>query len=125
MEAKWKDFTLRVTGDYSGKWLFLAPEYELWIDDQLLDHSGGPRLSPKMEAIFEDEDGSHHHIEASLLSIVGFRPSCEITVEGEPLAAGNVRVQNFLNPFLVIFIIVSTIYMIYVGPDVIRQFFPF
>lgn len=125
MEAKWKEHTLRVTGDYTGKWLFLAPEYQLWLDDQLLDSSGGPRLSPKMEAIFEDEEGEHFHIEASLLSIIGFRPSCEINVEGDPIASGNVVVQNFLNPFLVLFIMISTTYMLYVGPEVIRSIFPF
>lgn len=124
MEVQWREHTLRVTGDWTGKWLFLAPEYQLWLDDELLDKSGGPRLSPKMEAIFEDEDGEHHHIEASLVSIIGFRPSCEVTVEGEPLARGNVRVENFLNPFLVVFILVSTAYMFYVGPEVIRRFIP-
>ena len=124
MEVQWRDHTLRVTGDWNGKWLFLAPEYQLWLDDQLLDRSGGPRLSPKMEAIYEDEEGAHHHIEASLISIIGFRPSCEINVEGEPISIGNVRVENFLNPFLVVFILVSVAYMFYVGPDVIRELLP-
>ncbi len=124
MEAKWKDHTLKVTGNWTGRWLFLAPEYELWLDDLQLDRTGGPRLGPRLEAIYEDESGDLHHIEADLVSVVGYNPECEISVEGEVLKTGNVRVENFLNPFLMIFILLATAVMIYVGPDVLRQILP-
>lgn len=124
MEAKWKDHTLKVTGNWTGRWIFLAPDYELWLDDQLLDKSGGPRLHPRLEAIFEDENGDLHHIEAELLSVIGYRPHCEIFVEGEVIAADKVRVENFLNPFLMLFILLATAVMFFVGPEVVRQFMP-
>lgn len=124
MDVQWNDHTLKVTGNWTGRWLFLAPEYQLWLDDQLLDTRGGPRLQPILEAIYEEEDGSRHHIKAELLSIIGFKPRCEILVEDELLASDHVRVENFLNPFLMLVILASTAVMIYVGPDVVRQFLP-
>ncbi|MFU8803096.1 MAG: hypothetical protein ACNA8W_04725 [Bradymonadaceae bacterium] len=121
MEIQWKDHTLKVTGNWTGRWLYLAPDYELWLDDQRLDRSGGPRLRPKLEAIYEDTGGELHHIEADLISIAGIRPLCEISVEGEVIASSRVRVENILNPFLIIVIILSTVVMLYVGPDVLRS----
>ena len=121
METQWNGHTLKVTGDWTGRWLYLAPDYELWLDDQRLDRAGGPRVKPHLEAIFEDEDGALHHIEADLVSIVGLRPVCEICVEGDVIATDRVRVQNFLNPFLILVILISTVVMLYVGPEVIQQ----
>lgn len=120
MEVQWKEHTLRVTGDWTARWLFMAPDYELWLDEQRLDRSGGPRLNHRLEAIFEDEQGEHHHIEANLVSIAGFKPRCNIQVAGQSLAQGHVPVQNILNPFLIIVILLSTVVMLYVGPDVVR-----
>ncbi len=125
MEFEWKDHTLKVTGDWTLRWLFLAPDYELWLDDERLDCQGGPRLRSCLEAIYEDDDGQLHHIEAELLSIVGFRPSCELSIEGELVATEQVRVRNFINPFLVLAILCSVAVMLYVGPDVIEQYVPF
>lgn len=123
METKWKDLTIKVTGNWTGRWLYLAPDYELWIDDQKVDRAGGPRLSPTLEAIVEDDDGELSHIEAEVLSIVGWKPRVEIKVAGEHLASGHVAVENRLNPFLVLFIVISTTVMVYVGPDVLRTMF--
>ncbi|RDV37011.1 hypothetical protein DV096_15995 [Bradymonadaceae bacterium TMQ3] len=121
MEVQWRDHTLKVTGDWTLRWLYLAPQYELWLDDQKLDGRGGPRLRPLLEAIYEDEDGDLHHIEAELVSVIGFRPYCEIKVEGEVVAADKVRVENFINPFLMLIIMASTVVMLYLGPDMIRS----
>jgi hypothetical protein len=121
MEIPWKQHTLKVTGDWPGRWAYLAPDYELWLDDQRLDRSGGLRLRPKLEAIYEDEQGHHHHISAELVSIVGIRPMCEIRVEGEVIASDYVRVANVLNPVLVIFILVCTVVMFYVGPEALQN----
>lgn len=121
MEVKWNDHTLKVTGNWTGRWLYLAPDYELWIDDQRIDRSGGPRVRPRLEGVFEDEQGQLHHIEADLVSIVGIRPLCEISVEGNILATDRVRVQNILNPLLLLIIVLSTIVMLYVGPEVLRD----
>lgn len=123
MQAQWREHTLRVTGDWTHRYLFLAPTYELWLDDVRLDRSGGPRVSPRLEAIFEDEDGELHHIQANLVSIFGFRPSCEITVEGQQLTKGNLRVENILNPILILVILISTSVMLYLGPAVLRGLF--
>jgi hypothetical protein len=124
MEVQWKEHTLKVTGNWTARWLFLAPEYQLWLDDELLDSSGGPRLHPTLEAIYEDEAGKRHHITAELVSIVGFKPSCDVSIEGDLLSSQKVRVDNFLNPFLMLAIIISTAVMLYVGPDVISEFLP-
>ena len=125
MEVQWNDHNLKVSGDWSFRWLFLAPDYELWLDGELLDRQSGPRLRPRLEAVYEDEQGKRHHIEAELLSVIGFRPHCELSVEGKLLASDNVRVQNFLNPFLVLFILAAVAVMFYVGPDVIEHYVPF
>lgn len=124
MEFQWKDHTLKVTGNWTARWLFLAPEYELWLDDEVLDRQGGPRLHPLLKAIYEDEDGTLHHIEAELVSIIGFRPQCDIAIEGDVVATDRVTVQNFINPFLVLAILISVGAMIYVGPEVIEQYLP-
>ncbi len=120
MKAEWKGHTIAVTGNWTFRWLYLAPDYELWIDDQRLDRSGGPRLSPKLEAMVE-EDGEIHHIEADILSIAGWRPQCDLKVGGELLVSERIQVENFINPFLVIIILASTAVMLYVGPTVLRQ----
>lgn len=122
MQAEWRGHKISVKGNWTARWLWLAPDYEMWIDDQRVDKTGGPRLHPKLEAVVEDEEGALHHIEADILSVVGWRPSCELTVEGEPLESGTVSVENFLNPFLILVIIISTIVMLYVGPDVLRSY---
>lgn len=121
METKWNGYDISVRGNWTARWLFLAPDYELWVGQTQLDKKGGPRLSPKLEGLIEDKEGKLHHVVADVISIIGYNPSVQITVEGENVASGNVRVQNFLNPFLVIFILVSTVVMIYVGPSVLRD----
>lgn len=123
MQVQWNDHTISVKGNWTARWLFLAPDYELWLDDQRVDRTGGPRLHPKLEAVVEDEEGELHHIEADILSIVGWRPSCDLTVEGEVVESGTISVENFLNPFLILVIIASTIVMLYIGPDVLRKYF--
>lgn len=124
MEAEWNGHTLKVTGNWTARWLFLAPVYELWLDDQRLARSGGPRLHPDLVAVVVDEDGKEHHVEADVLSVIGFKPSCDLIVEGEVIHSGRVVVENFINPFLVIIILASTIVMIVVGPEVLRQYLP-
>lgn len=123
MDLAWKNHQIKITGNWTGRWLFLAPDYELWIDDTKLDRRGGPRLNPKLEAIVEDEDGTLHHIAADIISVAGFRPSCQVTVEGEEIASGKIKVQNILNPFLVIFIMVASVTMLYIGPEVLGGYF--
>lgn len=123
MQAEWQGHTISVKGNWTARWLWLAPDYELFIDDERVDRTGGPRLHPKLEAVVEDEDGELHHIEADILSVVGWKPSCELTVEGETLASAQIEVENFINPFLILFIFASTIVMMWVGPDVLRSYF--
>lgn len=125
MRADWEEHEIEIRGDWTFRWLFLAPEYELFIDGESADKSGGPVVRPKLEALFEDDDGEVHHLEAELTSIIGFRPSCEISVDGDLVDEGSVRVQNFLNPFLMLFIIVATTIMLYLGPSVLRAYWPF
>lgn len=124
MNVDWNDHTLEITGDWTGRWLFLAPEYELWLDDQCLDRCGGPRTRPILEALYEEESGEIHHIEAELVSLIGHRPRCQVSVDGELVSSDRVRVQNFLNPFLVISILISTAIMLYLGPEVLARYMP-
>lgn len=123
-QIDWNGHTLELSGNWTWRWLFLAPVYELHIDGELVDRSGGPRVRPRLEAIVEDEAGDIHHIQAEFLSLIGFKPQVEVTIEEELVAAERVRVDNFLNPFLVIVILVSTAVMFYLGPDVIRAYWP-
>ena len=123
MDADWQGHKISVRGNWTARWLWLAPDYELLIDDESVDRAGGPRLHPKLEAVVEDEDGELHHIEAEVLSVIGWRPSCELTVEGEVLESGNINVENFLNPFLILFIVASTVVMLWIGPEVLRKYF--
>ena len=128
METSWRGHTLRVTGNWGAKYLFLAPYYELWLDDQRLDVGGGPKMRPRLEAIVEDdpeEEGGEpvrYHIEAHIFSVAGIRPSCELCVDGSPILSDRVRVENLLNPFLLLFILVTTSWMLYVGPDILRGY---
>lgn len=147
METSWHDHSLRVTGNWTARYLFLAPQYELWLDDQRIDLKGGPRLHTTLEAIVELEEtaqaeeaqeealGQHdgtattgedpisrHHIEAKVLSIAGIRPLCELFVDGQLVHSDRIRVENVLNPFLILFILAATSWMIYVGPDVLRTY---
>jgi len=121
MKAEWNGHTIEIKGNWTLRWLYLAPDYELWIDDQRLDRTGGPRLSPKLEAMVEDE-GEIFHIEADILSIAGWRPRCDLSVGGEMITSERIQVENFLNPFLVIFILAATSVMLYLGPTVLRQY---
>lgn len=121
MKSEWNGHTIEIKGNWTLRWLYLAPDYELWIDDQRLDRTGGPRLSPKLEAMVEDE-GEIYHIEAEILSIAGWRPRCDLSVGGELVVSERIEVENFLNPFLVIFILAATSLMLYLGPTVLRQY---
>lgn len=123
MEAEWNGHKIRIEGNWTARWLYLAPDYELWLDDEKLDRSGGPRLHPKLEAVVEDQEGSIHHIEVDILSIIGWKPDATLMVEGEEIGSGKIPVQNFINPFLVVIILVSTVVMLYLGPSVLRQYF--
>ena len=124
MQTQWKGHTLKITGDWTGRWLFLAPVYSLWLDDECLDRIGGPRTRPLLEGLYESEDGEIHHIEAQLVSILGYKPRCDLRVEGQVVASDHVRVDNFLNPFLMLSILISTAIMLYLGPEVLRDFLP-
>lgn len=121
MEYDWHGHTIKITGNWVGKYLYLVPQYELWLDDERLDQIGGPRLRPKLEAIIEDEEGQTHHINVELLSIAGIRPLCTLSIGEEVVMEEKLRVENVLNPFLVLFILASTMVMLYVGPDVLRS----
>lgn len=125
MQTQWNDHTLEVTGDWTGRWLFLAPEYTLTIDGELLDRLGGPRVHPRLEGQLEYDDGSNHHVEARILSVLGVRPRCELLVDGQPVAEQRVPVANVLNPVLMLVILISAMAMLYVGPDVMRYYLPF
>jgi hypothetical protein len=124
METDWCGHTLEVRGDWTYRWLYLAPEYELLVDGDRVDRTGGPVLRPRLEAKIEDDDGEMHHVEIDLLSIAGFRPYGQLSVDGEQLDSARVPVRNILNPFLVLIIIASTIIMLYLGPGVLREYFP-
>ncbi len=123
METKWNGYEISVRGNWTMRWLFLAPDYELWVGETQLDKKGGPRMNPKLEGLIEDKEGKLHHVVADIVSIIGYNPAVQVSVEGETVASGNVRVQNFINPFLVLFILLSTVVMLYVGPTVIRDLF--
>ena len=125
MQSQWRGHTLEVRGDWTFRWLYLAPDYELLVDGESADTTGGPLVQPRLEAMVEREDGSMHHVEAEILSIVGLRPRCRIDVDGEEHERGHVAVANVLNPFLMLVIIVSTGIMLYLGPDAIRAYWPF
>jgi hypothetical protein len=124
MQVDWQGHQLEVRGDWPARWLYLAPEYILEVDGTEAARSGGPVVRPHLEAMFEDEEGELHHLEAELLSIVGFRPRCQISVDGDPLETRRVPVRNVLNPFLALIILVSTAIMLYLGPDVLRLYWP-
>lgn len=124
MQVDWQGHQLEVRGDWPARWLYLAPEYILEVDGTEAARSGGPVVRPHLEAMFEDEEGELHHLEAEVLSIVGFRPRCQISVDGDPLETRRVPVRNVLNPFLALIILVSTAIMLYLGPDVLRLYWP-
>lgn len=124
LEVEWYGHTVVVSGCWNWRWLFLAPTYELHIDDEFVDRIGGPRINPRLEAMVEDEQGQVHHFTADLVSIVGIRPACEIAVDDELIAKGKVKVQDFLHPLLIFIILFSTGIMIYLGPEVLRAYWP-
>jgi len=120
METTWRGHTLSVTGDWTGRWLYMAPQYELKLDGDVLATGGGPKVNHTLEAKFE-EDGTTYVIAADILSVAGVRPACELFIDDDPVASGRVKVANLLNPLLVFFIIAATLTMLYVGPDAIRS----
>jgi len=128
MQTTWRGHTIKVQGNWVGRYLFLAPEYELWLDDELLDKNGGPRLRPRLEAIIEEDpeddsaDPQRFHIEADILSIIGMRPGCDLIVDGEVINSDTVFVDNKLNPILLLFILGASLWMLYVGPDILRSY---
>ena len=121
MQYMWNEHTIEITGNWTGKYLYMAPEYTMSLDGEVLDTQGGPRMRPTLEAIIEDEQGQTHRLTAEVLSLAGMRPSCTLSIADDVVAQQKLRVQNILNPFLVLFIILSTLGMLYVGPEVIRD----
>ncbi len=124
MQAEWNDHVITVRGSFSYRWFWLAPTYELWIDDTLLDSSSGPVVHPSLEAIYvigEGDDEVSHHIRAELLSILGVRPKCDVLVGDDVITSDRVHVENLINPVLVFVILTSIALMGYIGPDALRE----
>lgn len=124
MQTEWNEHTVEVRGDWTIRWLYLSPTYELYLDGECVDRAGGPFPRPRLQAEYRGEDGITHHIEAELLSIFGIRPYCEIDVDGEAIAQDNLSVDNVLNPLLMVFILAATTIMLYLGPSVLRTYLP-
>ncbi len=119
METQWNGHTIKIVGDWTSRWLFLAPQYELWLDDQQLDVSGGPNLHPSLTATYVDEEAEvEHTIEAEIFSIAGVRPSCDIFIGDDKIASGRIHVQNLLAPVLMIIIAASLVIVYFIGPKV-------
>ena len=125
MQINWQDHQFEVRGDWTHRWLFMAPEYILEIDGTEAARTGGPILRPHLEAMLEDEDGELHHIEAELFSVLGIRPRCQVSVDGAPVDSQRVHVRNILNPLLFLIVVVSTLIMLYLGPEVLQHYWPF
>ena len=128
MELQWNEHTVEVRGDWTARWFFLAPEYELCVDGECIDRVGGPNLRPTMEGIIDtgdEDDGADPHIQAEVMSLFGFRPRCTVTVDGEQLGSDRIQVANVLNPFLVLVILAAAGVMLYVGPEVLQEHLPF
>jgi hypothetical protein len=121
LSTTWRGHDLAVSGDWTLRWLYLTPTYTLWVDGKPVESVSGPRIEPTLDAVLEDESGEAFHLTASLTSIVGYKPPCRISIEDEVIAEGDIRVANFLNPFLVLFMLVAFGVMLYVGPDVIAD----
>lgn len=124
MKTDWHGHKIEVRGDWPARWLFLAPDYELWIDGDRIDRTGGPRLRPTLGAQIERPDDEPVFVRADILSIAGLRPRCRLQAGDQLVDEGRVRVRNVLNPFLAIFILLATAVMLYLGPDVIRAYWP-
>lgn len=123
MQAEWNDHVITVRGSFTYRWFWLAPTYELWIDDTQLDSSSGPVVHPSLEAIYvegEGDDEVSHHIHAELVSVLGVRPRCDVLIGDEVLSSGRVRVENLINPILVFVILISVSLMGYIGPEALR-----
>lgn len=124
LTTRWRGHDIAVSGDWTLRWLFLTPTYTLWIDGEKVESVSGPRITPSLDAVLEDPSGEAYHLKATLTSIIGYRPPCKIMIEEEVIAEGDLRVANFLNPFLVLFILIATGAMLYVGPDVVARYLP-
>lgn len=124
LSTQWRGHDIAVSGDWTLRWLYLTPTYTLWVDGNPVESLSGPRIEPSLDAVLEDETGEAFHLNATLTSIVGYKPPCKISIEEEVIAEGDLRVANFINPFLVLFILIATGVMIYVGPDVLAQYAP-
>jgi len=124
MKTDWLGHTLEVRGNWTYRWLYLAPEYELLVDGNPVDRTGGPVVRPRLEAKIEDDDGRMHVVEIELLSIAGLRPRGQLWGDDKLLESERLPVRNVLNPFLVLIIIASTIIMLYLGPEVLRAYWP-
>lgn len=122
--TRWRGHDIAVSGDWTLRWLFLTPTYTLWIDGEKVESVSGPRITPSLDAVLEAPSGEAYHLKATLTSIIGYRPPCKIMIEEEVIAQGDLRVANFLNPFLVLFILIATGAMLYVGPDVVARYLP-
>lgn len=124
MQFDWRKTSVEIKGDWPMRWLFLAPDYSLYVDGDPVDRAGGPLLRPRLEATFEDHENRLRHIECSILSIAGIRPRCDVSIDGTLVESGRVSMENLLNPVLMLIIIVSTGIMLYLGPSVLQGYLP-
>lgn len=123
MQVEWYDRCVEVEGDWPARWLFLAPDYELYVDGECVDRAGGPIIRPRLAATL-DRDDRQHRVECEILSIAGLHPRCELSVDGESIKTGRVSMRNILNPILALIILISTGIMLYLGPTVLRAYLP-
>ena len=121
MKTQWNGHTIELRGDWTLRWLYLAPEYELLVDGLRVARAGGPRTKPQLNAVLEDEQGTTHELSASLVSLVGWKPSYTLKIGDEVLSEGQLIVDNILNPILMLFIMISCVIMLYVGPTALAK----
>jgi hypothetical protein len=122
MQTTWNDRDIEICGDWTARWLYLAPVYELKVDGETVDETSGPFVKPYLETTLQDDADKYHELRVEILSLAGIRPKCDIIVDGDVFDSGRIKVQNLLNPALVFFIVISICFMLLIGPKLLARY---
>ena len=97
----WKDFTITMETKLAGKYLLLATQEYIYVNEKLIISAGGYKFKEKGIGEFVDAKGKRHQIEYKCGGFVTTRIPCTILFDGEIVYKGSIPIKGIIKGFLV------------------------
>lgn len=116
----WHGHTFVIQSTVENKFLYLASSEIVYLDGKKFIDLGGFTFQSKKEAYFTDNEGVQHLVEFSCSSLLDTWLPITITIDGELVYTGGVRVKGLLFSILLYFpIFFSLAILVLLGLNII------